>query len=247
MPIAHTCFSCGYELSRIAAPLDPVYRLPIVVCPGCQTPTVRRADGARAIPREMRLRTHAARKLVESLALLVTFSAGLVGMCFALQATLDDHRVPFSQAILGLFSPEIDTPSARWRNDVGLIALIAWLVFGMGAGAYLVAASPARRRWRIVALWAIVAAGTVFLSAAVVASFEANGAIRSARTARSTRFIPPELNWWVKHVHEVFLGAAGAMILGLPLGFIIRRRLDGFAARRFRRLRKRIIARRHRT
>ncbi len=33
MPIGHPCAVCGQDLSRLSAALDPIYRLPIVVCP----------------------------------------------------------------------------------------------------------------------------------------------------------------------------------------------------------------------
>jgi len=37
MPFSHLCAACGQDLSRIAAPPDPHYGLPIVVCPRCRT------------------------------------------------------------------------------------------------------------------------------------------------------------------------------------------------------------------
>jgi len=40
--IAHTCASCGFDLSRTPAPIDPHYALPIVICPTCRAAVVRR-------------------------------------------------------------------------------------------------------------------------------------------------------------------------------------------------------------
>lgn len=44
MPTHHACAACGYDLSRLRAPPDPHYGLPVVVCPGCALGVVRRRD-----------------------------------------------------------------------------------------------------------------------------------------------------------------------------------------------------------
>jgi hypothetical protein len=36
------CTACGFDCSTLRAPPDPVYGLPLVVCPGCRRPSVRR-------------------------------------------------------------------------------------------------------------------------------------------------------------------------------------------------------------
>jgi len=58
--IAHTCFECGSDLTRLPAPLDPQYRLPIVVCPGCRTAAVRRVHPTMVWARWLRRAAFAA-------------------------------------------------------------------------------------------------------------------------------------------------------------------------------------------
>lgn len=41
--MSHVCARCGVDLSHLRAPPDPIYGLPIVVCPGCGDASVRRA------------------------------------------------------------------------------------------------------------------------------------------------------------------------------------------------------------
>ncbi len=46
---SHLCAGCGVELRGVSAPPDPVYALPVCVCPGC---------GLACVRRKHRLRTH---------------------------------------------------------------------------------------------------------------------------------------------------------------------------------------------
>ena len=41
MAISHVCLSCGLDLARVRARLEPYYALPIVVCPDCGRTAVR--------------------------------------------------------------------------------------------------------------------------------------------------------------------------------------------------------------
>jgi len=52
--IAHSCASCGLDLSRTPAPIDPHYALPIVICPGCRTAVIRREHPTMAWSRWLR-------------------------------------------------------------------------------------------------------------------------------------------------------------------------------------------------
>lgn len=247
MALAHTCPTCGCELSRLAAPLDPVYRLPIVVCPGCREPSVRRSDGARAVPREASRVLQAAWRLVRRLAVLGVFSAGFVAAGIMLQTSLDMYRLPLFEAIEGLLVGQTEGRIGSWRGEFGTIALVIWLVIGAGAGAYLVAASGGRSRRRVVVLWFAVTLLAALLPAAAVLSLEIgrSGYVPSART--QVRMIPMELEWWARHAYQVVIAMPAAMVLGLPPGLIVRRRRAGASSRRFRRLRKRLTDRRHRS
>ena len=47
MAISHVCLSCGLDLARVRALLEPHYALPVVVCPDCGWAAVRRAPRDR--------------------------------------------------------------------------------------------------------------------------------------------------------------------------------------------------------
>lgn len=47
---SHLCIGCGSELRRVPAPPDPVYALPVCICPTCGTSVVRRKHRFRTRP-----------------------------------------------------------------------------------------------------------------------------------------------------------------------------------------------------
>ncbi len=52
MAISHVCLSCGLDLARVRALLEPRYALPLVVCPDCGWAAVRRKpQGGRSLYR----------------------------------------------------------------------------------------------------------------------------------------------------------------------------------------------------
>lgn len=80
----HVCVRCGVDCSRLRAPPDSIYRLPIVVCPGCGLAVVRRQTLDRWLRRRpmgplaglvaagLRLAMMAALALIGIAAILVT-------------------------------------------------------------------------------------------------------------------------------------------------------------------------------
>ncbi len=83
MPVHHACTSCGHDLTRIPARPDPFYRLPLVICPDCRTPAVRRRD-----PLITGFRT--ARKAVRAVLILFVQTALLIGTTAASVALIRD-------------------------------------------------------------------------------------------------------------------------------------------------------------
>ncbi|MCC6320729.1 MAG: hypothetical protein IT438_04750 [Phycisphaerales bacterium] len=245
MPIAHACASCGHDLTRIPAPLDAHYALPIVVCPLCSAAVVRRADGARAVRRGVRRRLHATRRFAESVILLLIFSAGFMGLCWGLQSGLESHRLPFFEAMQGLFTAGPESRAWQWRNDVGIVVFVIWAIMGLASGAYLGSAARHSSRLRVLALWCVPAAIALAMPVVIMVWFEV---VASTRTGGPgpPRFIPRRERWFILHVWQVLTGAAILLGAGAPLGLLLRGVLDGLANRRFRRVRKRHIARRRR-
>ncbi len=79
MAISHVCLSCGLDLARVRARLEPRYALPIVVCPDCGWAAVRRK------PRRSFVRLSASLlALVVQLGLLAAGLGGLVAISIEL-------------------------------------------------------------------------------------------------------------------------------------------------------------------
>lgn len=71
MAISHVCLSCGLDLARVRALLEPRYALPVVVCPDCGRAAVRRK------PRQLRSLQRLAVSLLTLIAQLGILAAGL--------------------------------------------------------------------------------------------------------------------------------------------------------------------------
>ncbi len=77
MAISYVCLSCGLDLARVRARLEPYYALPIVVCPDCGRAAVRHRPRAwRSFRRLMLSLT----TLAAQLGLVVTGLAGLLAI-----------------------------------------------------------------------------------------------------------------------------------------------------------------------
>ncbi len=74
MAISHVCTSCGLDLARVRARLEPRYALPIVVCPDCGRAAVRRK------PRTWRSLRRLAMSLLTLAAQLGMAVGGLAGL-----------------------------------------------------------------------------------------------------------------------------------------------------------------------
>ena len=77
MAISHVCISCGLDLARVRARLEPRYALPIVVCPDCGHTAVRRKPRAWRSFRRLMVSLLA---LAAQLAMVVAGLAGLLAV-----------------------------------------------------------------------------------------------------------------------------------------------------------------------
>jgi hypothetical protein len=91
MPMAHVCAGCGENLARVRALIEPHYGLPLIVCPRCESPCVRRRHpivaGWRAAWRIMRV----AFALVVRLVAIVLFFAVWMAFIVTLAGTIESY------------------------------------------------------------------------------------------------------------------------------------------------------------
>jgi hypothetical protein len=86
MAESHVCMSCGLDLARIRAVVEPRYGLPVVACPDCRTVVMRRMDPMVAQwRRTMRVFAAVRAMLVRVVAAVVLMSAS-VGVVLLLEA-----------------------------------------------------------------------------------------------------------------------------------------------------------------
>jgi len=147
------------ELCRVRAVPDPVYALPVVVCPRCADASVRRrhptAEGWRTF---IRLRV-AWGLFALRLLLLVVFT--LLFCAFLHELRMDLNRSwPALRAALE--SSEAGTGIRRVLARTGLMwSLIGWACYSTGLGAWLVAGFGHWRWWAVIAAWAAAMLGIV--------------------------------------------------------------------------------------
>jgi hypothetical protein len=241
MLLSHTCANCGLSLTRIPAPLDPVYGLPVVVCPECRAACVRRSDGHRAVPRWLSRLDAAARAMVFS-------TVGLLAACSAFIAA--SSMIATSARRAGLTGRTLasligsawtrDDRYHEWISGDGPILLIVGLAFGAGLGVYLTAALPHVRRRVFVPVFAACALTMLMIPALVETLERVVSAIDRGR----------ELDWSMLRIRgeSRILSAAPvaalAMLAGVPLGRRVRRSAEALRNIRWRRLRRRVRARR---
>ncbi len=244
MPLAHTCPSCGQCLTLIPAPRDPIYQLPIVVCPGCRGACVRYADGHRAVPRAIaRVRLAIFTAVANTLWTLIAAAvcaAVNVGMGSDLRGS--GLKIwPFLAMLVGL-APR-DDAFTGWIDDSGTMSLLTWAGVNVLIGAFLTAALPHLRRRVFVPLFAAMVIVGPFVPDAVdllvqvaegqVGFFDAGSLAIRFRDALSGLGMFP----------------AGAIVAlaGIPLGRRLSRSAASTRARARRRLRNRVRRRRQGT
>lgn len=141
MAISHVCLSCGLDLARVRARLDPHYALPIVVCPDC---------GRAAVRRKHRIGRRTLKLLASLVALIVQAGLAAAGV-FGL--TVVSHELGGMLARGGL--------GALPREEI-ILRLAACAAFAVALGAWLTAGLGHCRRLRT---WLVfLGAGAVMVS-----------------------------------------------------------------------------------
>lgn len=245
MPLAHTCASCGHDLTRTSAPLDPIYHWPVVVCPSCTAAAVRRSDGHRTLSRQTQRVVRSIRNLVVGALVTTIMSMVLLGASSMLHDNLQNHGLTLPRAVIALTRVSDVDDLSPWEGQLGPLALAFWALVAIGGGAFVAAAFPHTARWRVVAL--LVAPIALVLS--LIAAAEITDAIISQSAFGSTftfkglirRAVPQS----AQDLLIVLLGAFILMPAGFPLARLVRSARRAGQARRFRRIRRRLSLRRN--
>jgi hypothetical protein len=223
MAISHLCLSCGFDLAQTRVRRDPLYGLPLVFCPDCDTAAVRRPHPTRQAWRTLLRLGHSIFALVFQLAFLAAFATGVVSAC-----------VVASEQYLGGYvavPPEMQEVVAFLAFGVMPVALGAWLTAGLGHLRRLTA-------WLLFAVFAIA-----LLS---VDSFGAPLAQRMVEIGGFSTSIM-EFRWDRLGARLVVLVAIMTVAtVGIPIGLMIRVAERDWRRNRWRARRRRLRARRTR-
>jgi hypothetical protein len=134
MAISHLCTNCGSDLARIRARREPLYGLPLVVCPRCGICAVRRRH-----PLQRRYRS--GKRLALSLAVLAAQLGLLAAFISLTTAVCVQFGEDFMRGGVELSRPEMTVLAVLSFGALPL-ALGAWLKAGLphwrGAIAWLV-------------------------------------------------------------------------------------------------------------
>jgi hypothetical protein len=207
MAISHLCISCGFDLARVRVRTDPVYALPIVICPDCGEAVVRRRHPMQRAWRSfVRLKTSLI-VLVFQLAMLTGGLSTVVAVCVLVGDAWSrgDLTVPRDEEVIVAFLAFVVLP----------VALGTWLTAGFG---------HVRRRYA----WFLFS-----LTGLVLVSLDCVGlplAQRGLETIGLTAS-PVEFRWDLLSARVAVLTVITTIaIAGIPFGMLAR-----FGHRRWRR------------
>lgn len=224
MRIAHTCANCGHDLSRLCALIDPVYALPIVVCPRCREAVVRTSSPVRARARQVQ-RTAGS---LARLALSVLVTLGLAGAVIGLSSLVEEQ---WARAQRGSVAP--------WTHEAVVMAGAVWAVVAMIAGFWLGVMLQHWRRWLVLPAWGLLLLGLIVL----VEFFEL-----IERVSLDDEFNPVVRAIDVAKGHAGMARVLGVSLVPVGLGYLaglpMGARAGRFATRRMWRRRRRIRLRR---
>ena len=152
MAISHVCISCGLDLARVRARLEPRYALPIVVCPDCGHTAVRRK------PRAWR----SFRRLMVSLLALAAQLAMVVAGLAGLLAVSDELGDAIARGSFGGLP----------RDEI-IFRLSVYAAFAVALGAWLTAGFSHARRTTI---WLVFyGSGIVLIAVGALIDGRSNG------------------------------------------------------------------------
>ncbi len=240
MALEHSCHICGHALARVRAPLDPIYHLPIVVCPVCNTACVRRRHPISAAWRATRR------------AIATTIGLGwrgfacavVVGVTLLLSVMLNESLNSVGPLALWQLARAGDLDARWWEDwsrDSGPTIAGVGIAWSIALGAALTTAFfHVRRRWIIWVSFASVSLGSFAIEAATNFAWRA----RNSPSAASTLVICREnILYFNHHASWIIVGLLIA-IAGIPLGRLLRRAFARTDAARWRALLRRARQRR---
>jgi MFS family permease len=221
--IAHTCADCGFDLTRTPAPIDAVYGLPIVVCPGCRAAVVRREHPTMVWSRWLGRLAAAGVAIAVRVAVTLAVAGAVIGM---------------SQVAWRLVR-ELAGMGTGWELDGLIVGTVVWVVASLIGGFWMGMMWQHWRPWQISLLWLAVLVGlpaavlcAAFIDHLTVTSMYGQDPVREAWN-RSLRSLPR--GFWM-------VGIAWAISLSL----LIPGRWAGANAARVRRRRAWRLARKRR-
>lgn len=97
MAISHLCTTCGADLARVRARREPYYGLPLVVCPHCGTPAVRRRHPLQKRWRSGRQLALSLTIIQAQLLLLIGFVVLTTVVCVQFGDDFSDRSLNFQQ------------------------------------------------------------------------------------------------------------------------------------------------------
>ncbi len=141
---SHICTGCGSDLTARRAPPDPVYGLPVVVCPACQRPSVRtRASVERGFRRVRAAARSWLALLGQGVLLALVLTAVIAPYQRIEDLILRNWRMGWVESARAIASGTLadetgdadamallGVPSGVFI--VGAVALGAWIRFGLG-------------------------------------------------------------------------------------------------------------------
>jgi len=229
MAISHICQSCGFDLAATRPIHDPYFRLPVVICPKCDTAAVRMRHPFQQMWRTVMRYDTIATAFAIHLSLLVASVLATIGFCFAVPIAITSVAV---EAI-------------TLRELVPAIVLSA--LFPPALGAWLTAGFSHIARWRVFIGWGLSAVAT--LTIVVFFGLLANGEfprpgnpiMQSGDTWRTALLIAG--GFW--SVSVIIIAAITTLATsGIPLGFGLLALARTFRSWRFRLRRRRLRKRR---
>ncbi len=238
MPLSHTCAACGMELCGVRAAPDPVYALPVVVCPRCGMGCVRRRHPQMEAWRGFHRLSATLGRLFLQLALLLVFTLLFSAFLHSLRIDLSHQSLRLREAWA---DPEATIAVRRVLVRSGLIwNLTAWVCYSTCLGVWLVAGFAHWRAWRVPLAWtgamlAIAVGSTAIDYGAHVLDALVSGHPWTGVSIDVSRYM------------QVFVLAVASLALALPgaaVGLARRAGARGAARRRFRKRLARLRRRR---
>jgi hypothetical protein len=228
MAIAHVCLSCGFDLARIRARIEPIYRLPLVTCPRCGVHAVRRRHPIWRTYRTL-LRVDAALtvllvQFVLLVALLVANVCGALAVGEVVDGAIQRRKLSEGEiAILVAFGLIVPIATGTWLTA----GLAHWRRFA-GWSAFFLS----------VALILFVAMGAGFFGRAVADHGGLDWLVPVLYVVRPPRAM---LEMWkfIGMGLMVLPAIAGVAVLGIPVGIRLRRLGRLLRSRRWRWRRRR--------